>query len=205
MLVIGAATIALLFRPFAVLREPALRVPLVAAMVILPIAWSSPAVLRGGPSLQFSFACLLVLMFGWPLAIIAVLLTALVAPLIMGAPLAGALDLAAWHGVVPATFGLLIGIAVRHWLPRHVFVYILGRGFIATALAIVASAVVASAVRDLPAGTNVASMLIGNWLMAWGEAVMTGMLTAIFVAYRPEWLLTWSDARYLPRPPRASN
>jgi uncharacterized membrane protein len=30
--------------------------------------------------------------------------------------------------------------------------------------------------------------------------VLTGMLTAIFVAYRPEWLLTWSDRRYL-RPP----
>jgi uncharacterized membrane protein len=27
------------------------------------------------------------------------------------------------------------------------------------------------------------------------------MLTAIFVAYRPQWLLTWSDRRYLPRPP----
>jgi uncharacterized membrane protein len=37
--------------------------------------------------------------------------------------------------------------------------------------------------------------------MAWGEALLTGMLTAIFVAYRPEWLLTWSDRRYLPRPP----
>ncbi len=58
-LVLGATTIALLFRPFAVLREPALRVPLVAALVNLPIAWSSPAVLRGGPSLQFSFAMLI--------------------------------------------------------------------------------------------------------------------------------------------------
>ena len=27
-------------------------------------------------------------------------------------------------------------------------------------------------------------------------------LTAIFVAFRPQWLLTWSDARYLPPPVR---
>ena len=24
--------------------------------------------------------------------------------------------------------------------------------------------------------------------------------TAIFVAFKPEWLLTWSDTRYLPKP-----
>ena len=33
--------------------------------------------------------------------------------------------------------------------------------------------------------------------MAWGEAFATGMLVAIFVAFKPEWLATWSDARYL--------
>jgi uncharacterized membrane protein len=38
---------------------------------------------------------------------------------------------------------------------------------------------------------------IGVWLMAWGDGFMTGMLTAIFVAYRPEWLATWSDRIYL--------
>jgi uncharacterized membrane protein len=40
--------------------------------------------------------------------------------------------------------------------------------------------------------------MLGRWLIAWGDAVATGMLTAVFVAYRPEWLLTWSDRRYLP-------
>ncbi len=41
--------------------------------------------------------------------------------------------------------------------------------------------------------------LVARWLMAWGDAVVTGMLTAIFVAYRPQWLATWSDALYLRR------
>jgi uncharacterized membrane protein len=40
-------------------------------------------------------------------------------------------------------------------------------------------------------------MVVAQWLMAWGDAFLTGMLTAIFVAFRPEWLLTWSDRRYL--------
>jgi uncharacterized membrane protein len=36
--------------------------------------------------------------------------------------------------------------------------------------------------------------------MAWGDAFLTGMLTAIFVAFKPQWLLTWSDAHYLRKP-----
>jgi uncharacterized membrane protein len=114
------------------------------------------------------------------------------------APWTRSVELAAWYGVVPATFALAFGIAMRRWLPRHVFVYILGRGFIGTALALMAAGVLATFVRPLPAGTTVGALLIGHWLIAWGEAVLTGMLTAIFVAYRPGWLLTWSDERYLP-------
>lgn len=196
-IVVGATALALAFRPFAVLNEPSLRGPLLAALVVLPLAWNTAAVLPGGPALQFSFGCLLVLMFGWPLAIIVMVPGALFAVLVKGGPLSSAIELAAWQGMVPASFGLLLGLGVRRWLPHHVFVYILGRGFIATALAIMAAGALAAIVRPLPAGTSLSSLLIGNWLMAWAEAVLTGMLTAIFVAYRPRWLLTWSDQRYL--------
>ncbi len=36
--------------------------------------------------------------------------------------------------------------------------------------------------------------LIAHWLTAWGDAFVTGILVAIFVAYRPHWVATWSDA-----------
>jgi uncharacterized membrane protein len=42
--------------------------------------------------------------------------------------------------------------------------------------------------------------LVARWLMAWGDGFVTGMLAAIFVAFKPEWLATWSDRLYLPRP-----
>ena len=169
--------------------------------MILPFAWSTLRV-PGGPSLQLSGACLLVLMFGWPLAVWTLLPIAAISAWLLGASPAEGIELAAWQGVVPATFALGIGIAIRRWLPSHLFVYILGRGFIGTALALMAAGALATFVRPLPAATDEASLLLGYWLMAWGEALLTGMLTAIFVAYRPEWLLTWSDRRYLPRPPR---
>jgi uncharacterized membrane protein len=54
-------------------------------------------------------------------------------------------------------------------------------------------------VQPPPESTELGSVLLGHWLMAWGEAFSTGMLVAIFVAFKPEWLATWSDARYLPK------
>ena len=47
--------------------------------------------------------------------------------------------------------------------------------------------------------TKPVTLLVGHWLMAWGEAFSTGMLVAIFVAFKPQWLATWSDSRYLPK------
>ncbi len=37
-------------------------------------------------------------------------------------------------------------------------------------------------------------------LLGWGEAFLSGLLTAIFVVYVPRWMATFDDARYL-RPP----
>jgi uncharacterized membrane protein len=39
--------------------------------------------------------------------------------------------------------------------------------------------------------------MVARWLVAWGDGFMTGLLAAIFVAYRPQWLATWSDQLYL--------
>jgi len=203
LLVASAAAVALAFRPFAVLRERALRGPWLAALAILPFAWTTLRALPPGSSLQLSGACLLVLMFGWPLAVWTLLAVAAASAWLAGASPAEGVELAAWHGVVPATFALAVGIGIRRWLPSQVFVYILGRAFLGTALALMAAGALGTLVRPLPPATDAGTLLVGHWLVAWGEAMLTGMLTAIFVAYRPGWLLTWSDRRYLPRPPEA--
>jgi uncharacterized membrane protein len=41
---------------------------------------------------------------------------------------------------------------------------------------------------------------MARWLMAWSDGVTTGMLTAVFVVFRPHWVATWSDAIYLQPP-----
>jgi uncharacterized membrane protein len=34
-------------------------------------------------------------------------------------------------------------------------------------------------------------------LMAWGEAFLTGMLVTLMVVWKPAWVATFSDERYL--------
>lgn len=196
-LVLVAVAVAVALRPW---RQFGAGFPLsawLACLVLLPWLWASQRALPGGVALQMSGAGLLVLMFGWPLAVLSLVPIALVGSWIAGLPWAMALNLLAWNGVAVASLALLLGLATRRWLPRHPFVFILGRGFIVTALAMMVAGTFASLAAPLPPGTELGTLLIGHWLMAWGEAFATGMLTAIFVAFRPEWLASWSDARYL--------
>lgn len=198
------------FRPWQTLRSGALRHPWLATLVLLPRLWSTAAHLPGGLPLQLSMAALTVLMLGWPLACWTWLAVALGAAWLGRPATADALgfallagELAWWNGVLPGSLALGLGLATRRWLPAHPMVYILARGFFTTLLAMTATGALWVATQPLPPGAEPGSLMLGRWLIAWGDAVTTGMLTAVFVAYRPDWLLTWSDRRYLPpSPPR---
>jgi uncharacterized membrane protein len=202
-LVLAASAVALAFRPWAVLVDgSALRAPWLAALVLVPLLWAAQFLLPPEFPATLSGACLLVLMFGWPLAILTLCAVALAGAWLGGGDFARALDLAAWSGAVPATAALAIGMATRRWLPRHLFVYILARAFVGTALATVLAAALRAWLEGGTAGPAASAIFPAAWLIAWGEAFLTGALTAIFVAFRPQWLLTYSDERYLPPPVR---
>ena len=51
----------------------------------------------------------------------------------------------------------------------------------------------------VPAGLSLPDVMLARGLTAFGDAFITGMLVAIFVAFRPQWLATYSDRLYLPR------
>lgn len=194
----AACGVALCFRPWATLRAPALWHPWLATLVLLPWVWTMKGVMPEGPPLQLSCAALLVLMFGWPLAVLSLAVVAFGNAFIDGTGLAAGLHQAVWNGVMPATLALGLGILSRRWLPKHLMVYILARGFASTLIAMSLTGVLWVLRFPLPEGSDLAALLTGRWLMAWSDAVLTGMVCAIFVAWRPEWLNTYSDRRYLP-------
>jgi uncharacterized membrane protein len=190
---------ALWFRPWRMLKGPLLT-PALAALVLLPWLWLLPQHMPQGLTVQFSGASLLVLMLGWPLA---VLVLGGVALLVWGIGQTSTLLVVSqwvWIGLVPATVALLIGAALRRWLPPNPFVYTLGRGFLGTAAAVFLSGFLMEVLHRLAGSSVLEHALVARWLMAWGDAFLTGMFAAIFVAFVPQWLATWSDERYLHPP-----
>jgi uncharacterized membrane protein len=138
------------------------------------------------------------LMAGWPLAVLALLPVALVLTLLAGLDPAAGLHRLVWLGLVPATLALALGAGVRRWLPQHLFVYILGRGFFATAIAGSAAGLLSVALHGAPGGLQDGDLMLARFLAAWGDAFLAGMFIAIFVAFRPQWLATYADRLYLP-------
>ncbi|WP_026435642.1 hypothetical protein [Acidovorax sp. JHL-9] len=179
----------------------ALWTPLLATLVLLPWMWALPTLHAMPLQLQWSGACMVVLMLGWPLAIPVLIGVGVIACLLspaMGWP--EALGAIAWQGVVPATLALMVGALIRRFLGTHLFVYVLGRAFLGTVLCLFASGALSQwSGHQLP-GVGDELSLVARWLMSWGDAFVTGMLTAIFVAFKPQWLATWSDPLYLGHP-----
>lgn len=196
---------ALWLRPWRMLGGPLLT-PFLAGLVFLPWFWMLPQMLpsslvAGGISVQLSGACLMTMLLGWPLAVLLLSVVAGVVWVVGALPFEAWLSQWVWIGLVPATLALGLGALLRRWLPDQVFIYILGRGFLGTAVCIFLSGVMYELLYHLVGGVAVEQALVARWLMAWGDAFLTGLFTAIFVAFKPEWLATWSDDRYLAPPP----
>ena len=211
-LIAVALAMSLWLRPWRMLSRQALEkdgasaptplvTPLLATLVVLPWLWALPTLHRMPLQLQWSGACLVVLMLGWPLAIPALVavggIAAVLSPSLDWADAVGTI---AWQGVVPATLALALGAVIRRLIGTQPFVYVLGRAFLGTAVCLFLANVLGQwSGHSLP-GVEGDLSLVARWLMAWGDAFVTGMLTAIFVAFKPEWLATWSDRLYLRKP-----
>ncbi|HRN76929.1 hypothetical protein [Ottowia sp.] len=199
--VAGTLAVALSFRPWRLLGNSGLISPLLAALVITPWLWALPWLHRMPVQLQLSGACLIGLALGWPLAIPVLCLIAVLAGLIASVGWQQQADMALWLGVVPVTLSFLLGMALRRWVWKHLFVYILGRAFLGTVVCMFISGALAQRLgHNLAAAIDPDLAMVARWLMAWGDAVLTGMMAAICVAFRPHWLATWSDRIYIRQP-----
>jgi uncharacterized membrane protein len=195
-LAVLALAIALSLRPWRCVGTQGPPWPWSATWVVMLLLWSGTP--SGGLFHPMIGVTLLVLMAGWPLAVLAMLGAATLTVLIGTLTPHEALWRMVWIGFVPATCVLAVGAAVRRWLPHHLFAYILGRGYAGTLLAsLLASgmAVVATPAQLTLTGTD---LLVAGVLLAAGEAGLCGTLVAILAALRPQWLATYAERLYLP-------
>lgn len=195
LLVLAATLLALALRPWRAVTD--LPWPALACWALLPLLWSVDR-LSAMPVMQpLAGSCLLLMMLGWPLAVLMLLPVAGLMALLTDLGAAELLQRLVWLGLVPITLSMGMGAALRRWLPHHLFVYILGRGFFATGLALGIAGALSVALNGVPYGLSADDVMLARVLAASGDAFLTGMLVAIFVAFRPEWLATYADRIYL--------
>jgi uncharacterized membrane protein len=104
-------------------------------------------------------------------------------------------------GVVPVAVSWAIYRLVDRRLPNHLFVYVFLNAFFAAALAISAVGLVSTVFAAL-SGVYSLDYLLEEYLpyyllMAWAEAFTTGMVVTLMVVFRPEWVATFDDKRYI--------
>ncbi len=204
-IVLIALALALAMRPWRLLGQAALVSPLLASLVITPWLWALPWLQHMPLQLQLSGACLIGLALGWPLAVPVLCAVALLTGLIAPVSWQQQLDMAVWLGIVPVTLSFGLGMALRRWAWHNLFVYILGRAFLGTVLCMFAAGALAQWLgHPLAASVEPGLALVARWLIAWGDGFLTGMMAAVCVAFRPQWLATWADRLYIvpPQGPR---
>ena len=189
-----AVTTAIARRPWRAIAATGPPWAWVLVSALLPLWWSIDHQLGVAVLPPLSGAALLVLMAGWPLAVLLCVPIALIT--VFGGPLDAydALHRAVWLGIVPATVALAVGGVVRRWLPLHVGVYVFVRGFIGSGVAVWLAGALGAALAAAPAAADAG---IARLLMALGEATITGAVVTLLVAHRPEALATYSDRLYL--------
>jgi uncharacterized membrane protein len=169
----------------------------------LTVLWSVRAVVGGAVVIHLLGTAGFALAAGAPLALIGGALVVGITALIQGSPLANTATVFLLGVVLPVAvmFGVLR--ATQRFLPANFFVYVLAAAFFGAALALGASGLGGAAVVAATGGPETAALvrdLLPYLLyLAFAEGTLTGMVITLLVVYRPHWVATFDDSRYLDR------
>ena len=175
------------------------------AMVALLLLWGVKAGISPGLGFHHLGATIFALMFGWPLAIFGLSAILLLSLLLEHAEVTMQLMAFGINGllsiVVPVFTSCVILKLSHRYLPDNFFIYIFVAAFFGAGLAVAASRLVSIAVLGLAGVYSDAKLVQESLLMMplfmFPEAFITGMLISIFVVYKPSWVITFQDERYL--------
>lgn len=170
-------------------------------VVILTLVWSLKAGVKPGLDLHMLGATLFTLSFGPHLALVGLCLVT------AGITLNGAADPFPFAANALMMAGVGVGLSQLCYrvfssiFPKHFFVYIFANGFFGAALTIIGVGFCATLLLAV-AGVYQLEYLLGEYLpyfllLAFSEAWLSGMVITLFVVYRPDWVVTFEDSRYL--------
>jgi uncharacterized membrane protein len=172
-----------------------------AGIVSLGVLWSLQIRIGSGLHLSMIGVSLYALLFGYARALLGatvalVGLTVLADREWLDVGLCGLL-LAA----LPAAIATSLQRVLGSHLPRNLFVFIIGNGLFVTLVASSGATVASLAAQIAVApseAANAADIIGYALLLAWGEALASGMIFSVLVIYRPQIVMTYAQNEYLP-------
>ncbi len=184
------------------LGDPAALNLFLGTTVAVLALWQIRTGVRPGLTFHLYGISAMTLMFGfWRASFAGTLL--LLANAVSGHGALAALGLDAMvQAVLPAAMSWGMFRLLERRLPNHFFIYVFGNGFFGTALAVAAIGLATTAVMALADAYSLDYLLAqytpyATLLISWAEAFSTGMAVTMMAVYRPAWLETFDDARYI--------
>ncbi|QWD90271.1 energy-coupling factor ABC transporter permease [Polynucleobacter sp. MWH-Braz-FAM2G] len=180
-----------------------------AAILFLAIAWNISPSLPGQPSgkfygLIFHFygASLLTAMFGPAIALSILFPVAFLGVYVIQGSYVEASQHYLMVCVLPTIFAYLSIQIIQRFIPKHLFVLIMGNGYVAAFVSVILSGVFLLLIQ-LAMGTtsqiDLEGWLLGLIIIAFMEGSLSGMLLAILLIFRPHWVSTYNEEAYMSR------
>ncbi|KZE25949.1 energy-coupling factor ABC transporter permease [Crenobacter luteus] len=175
------------------------------AAVLTLLMWSLSGGFKPGLSFHLLGAAVLTLLMGpWRALIALAAILAVATATGGGGWLAIGLNWLTMAAVPVGVVGAALWLA-RRFLPANLFVYVFVNAFLAGGASFFASALAGVGALALAGAYEPDYLLLDAlpfyFLLSWSEAFTTGFLLAVLVVYRPHWVSTFDDARYLKQPP----
>lgn len=167
----------------------------------LVVLWSIRAVLSTVIVIHLLGTALFALAAGAPLALIGGAVVVVISALVHGTPLPNAGFDFLLCVVVPVALAIGVLRVTQRILPANFFIYVFAAGFLAPALGFAATGMTGAAVIAA-AGAAETSAIVDDYVpyllyLSFAEGTLSGMLITLGVVYRPQWVATFEDTRYL--------
>ena len=167
----------------------------------LVVLWNIQATVGEGFTFHLLGVAAFTLLVGVPLALVGTALAVTVNAGIRGGYLLNVALVWLTMATVPIAITSLVRQASERWLPPNFFVYVFVVTFFGAALSLGAAGL-AGAIALTGGAGRAAGLVFGEYApyliyLAIGEATLTGMAMTLAIVYRPQWVASFDDAKYL--------
>ena len=158
-----------------------------------------------GLNLHLLGTTLMTMMFGWAFAILAMSVVIISFTIITAPAGSDSLFMIPWNALLTCVLPVFVSYRLFRFadrrLPNNFFIYIFICTFLGAALAMASTILATSGIHYLSGAFSIEYLSYNYFpyglLLMFPEAFITGMLMSIFVAYRPHWVSSFDDNRYL--------